>query len=42
MFFYNPFKSLKDLPKKNLKQLSKVVGVCLLVIILLILSLFFI
>lgn len=39
MFFYNPFKGLKDLPEKNLKQLSKVVGVCLLVIVLLLLSL---
>ena len=42
MFFYNPFNGLKDLPKKNLKQLSIVVSVCLSVIILLLISLLFI
>jgi hypothetical protein len=42
MFFYNPFKGLKDLPEKNLKQLSIVMGVGVLVISLLLLSLFFI
>ena len=42
MFFYNPFKGLKDLPEKNLKQLSIVMGVSLLVIMLLLLSLIFI
>lgn len=42
MFFYNPFKGLKDLPEKNLKQLSIVVGVFLSVIMLLLLSLLFI
>jgi hypothetical protein len=39
MFFYNPFKGLKDLPKKNLKQLSVVMSVGLLVIGLLLLAL---
>jgi hypothetical protein len=42
MFFYNPFKGLKDLPEKNLKQLSIVMGVGLSIIFLLILSLIFI
>ena len=42
MFFYNPFKGLKDLPEKNLKQLSVVMGVGLLIIGLLLLSLLFI
>ena len=42
MFFYNPFKGLKDLPEKNLKQISIVMGVGVLVISLLLLSLFFI
>jgi hypothetical protein len=39
MFFYNPFKGLKDLPEKNLKQLSIVMGVGVLVISLLLLTL---
>ena len=39
MFFYNPFKGLKDLPKKNLKQLSIVMCVGLLSIFLLLLAL---
>ena len=42
MFFYNPFSGFKDLPKKNRKQLSIVVSVCLSVIILLLTSLLFI
>lgn len=42
MFFYNPFKGLKDLPEKNLRQLSIVMGVGLSVIILLLVSLLFI
>jgi hypothetical protein len=39
MFFYNPFKGLKDLPQKNLKQLSIVMGVGLLSIFLLLIAL---
>lgn len=39
MFFYNPFKGLKDLPKKNLKQLSIVMSIGLLSILLLLLAL---
>lgn len=39
MFFYNPFKGLKDLPKKNLKQLSIVMSIGLLSIFLLLLAL---
>ena len=39
MFFYNPFKGLKDLPEKNLKQLSTVMCVGLLSIFLLLLAL---
>jgi len=39
MFFYNPSKGLKDLPEKNLKQLSIVMGVGVLVISLLLLTL---
>jgi len=39
MFFYNPFKGLKDLPEKNLKQISIVMGVGVLVISLLLLTL---
>ena len=39
MFFYNPFKGLKDLPEKNLKQLSAVMGIGLLSILLLLLAL---
>ena len=42
MFFYNPFKGLKDLPEKNLKQLSIVMGVGVLIISLLLISLLFI
>ena len=42
MFFYNPFKGLKDLPKKNLKQLSIVMGVGVSIIFLLLLTLIFI
>jgi len=42
MFFYNPFKNLKDLPEKNLRQLSIVMGVGLAVILLLLISLLFI
>lgn len=42
MFFYNPFKGLKDLPKKNLKQLSTVMGIGLLLVLLCLLGLFFI
>lgn len=42
MFFYNPFKGLKDLPEKNLRQLSIVMGAGLAVIILLLISLLFI
>jgi hypothetical protein len=42
MFFYNPFNGLKDLPKKNLKQLSIVMGVGLFIILLLLISLLFI
>ncbi len=42
MFFYNPFKGLKDLPEKNLRQLSIVMGVGLSVIILLLISLLFV
>jgi len=40
--FYNPFKGLKDLPQKNLKQLSIVMGVGVLIISLLLISLLFI
>jgi hypothetical protein len=40
--FYNPFKGLKDLPEKNLKQLSIVMGVGVLIISLLLISLLFI
>jgi hypothetical protein len=40
--FYNPFKGLKDLPEKNLKQLSIVMGVGVSILFLLIVSLFFI
>ena len=42
MFFYNPFKGLKDLPQKNLKQISIVMGVGVLIISLLLVSLLFI
>ena len=42
MFFYNPFKGLKDLPEKNLKQISIVMGVGVLIISLLLVSLLFI
>jgi hypothetical protein len=42
MFFYNPFKGLKDLPEKNLRQISIVMGVGLVVIILLLMSLLFV
>jgi hypothetical protein len=42
MFFYNPFKNLKDLPQKNLRQLSIVMCVGLAVILLLLISLLFI
>ncbi len=42
MFFYNPFKGLKDLPKKNLKQLSTAMCVGLLLVLLCLLGLFFI
>ncbi len=42
MFFYNPFKGLKDLPKENLRQLSIVMGVGLSIMILLLISLLFI
>ena len=42
MFFYNPFKGLKDLPEKNLKQLSTVMCVGLLLVLLCLLGLFFI
>ena len=41
MFFYNPLKGLKDLPKKNIKQLSIVMSVGLLLTFLLLLSLLF-
>jgi hypothetical protein len=42
MFFNNLLKGLKNLPEKNLKQLSIVMGVGLLLIFLLLLSLLFI
>jgi len=42
MFFYNPFKGLKDLPEKNLKQISIVMCVGVLIISLLLVSLLFI
>jgi len=42
MFFYNPFKGLKDIPKKNLEQLSLVMCVGVSLVLLCLLSLFFI
>jgi len=41
MFFYNPLNGLKNLPEKNLKQLSAVMCVGLLLTFLLLLSLLF-
>jgi hypothetical protein len=38
MFFYNPLKGLKDLPQKNLKQLSIVMGVGLVILLIVLLS----
>jgi hypothetical protein len=38
MFFYNPLKGLKDLPENNLKQLSIVMGVGLVILLIVLLS----